>query len=378
MEQDYGRNSRLRLARPAATLVISALLCSLAGAACCVATVIVDVKAQSVKSDDDKLVTKWIRQKGEQIGFIVQNTLLEPREFLAKVTGLADQNYDLYINSGYVGAKSAKELEAGLQLRADGTIADPDMMRCLKAVQPLVDAEYLRLLPIKDPEPARVEATLQQAVSWVRSAIKTEQVFRYVIVTIAPAGRVLEPMSGPVRLDANETARTITRSCWFLQQARARMASVIKDPDLRNSAVAAMTPVDLTTSYAVKNGKPHVEVVITNDCNLPVTGKITAAIPKGWKWNAKNTAFQDLKSGKTYKLSFDLSRTAGGASLPEGVKMAATMNLVQEWFAAEYQVKTIARTPTPESATKPRPGVKLPLPVAPPGAMKPIEVPKDR
>ena len=156
------------------------------------------------------------------------------------------------------------------------------------------------------------------------------------------------------------------------------MAGAITDPDLRNSAVAAMTPVDLTTSFAVKNGKPRVEVLVINNCNLPITGKITAAIPKGWKWNAKKTAFADLKSGKSFKLSFDLIPAAAGTPAPGGVKMAATIELVQGTFEAEYQIKTIARTPTPESATKPQPSTKPPSLVLPPNTIqaKPADKPQ--
>jgi len=372
--QHYGRNSRLKLAQPIAFLVTSALLCSLAACACAAASVIVDVPGQSVKCDDDKLETRYMKPKGEQIGAFIQNTTLEPRELVAKVTGLKDQKYDVYINTEYLGARNAQELESGLQLTASGSVADPDMMLCLNTVQPMIDSEYLRLRLIRDPEPARVCATLQQAIDWVRSAIKTEKFHRSVAIVITPEGRMLEKAPTPTRLEALETAAAVTRACWLLQHARATMASVIIDPDLRDSAVLAMTPVDLTTSFVVKNGKPHVDAVVTNCCNLPITGKITAAIPKGWKWNAKNTTFADLKSGKAFKLSFDLSRKTPGAAVPNGVRMAATIKLVQDPFEAQYRIRTIARTPTPESAVMPKPTAKPPSVAPPPDIVKPPEI----
>ncbi len=62
------------------------------------------------------------------------------------------------------------------------------------------------------------------------------------------------------------------------------------------------------------------------------------------EWTAKSTAFKDLKSGRTFKLSFDLVRTVKGAAIPEGVRMAAEIALAQAGHEARYQIKTIARS----------------------------------
>jgi hypothetical protein len=363
----------LSIARRVLTVAAGCLICSGVVAAQGAAVVTVDAATHAVKCDDDKLQTRAITPEGEQIGAFVQNTTLEPLQFTAKITGLKDQKYDVYINSDYLGAKDARELASGLQLTLPGRISDPDMMLCLNTVKPIVDAEYLRLQGVRAPEPARVAATLQQAVDWVRSGIKTEEVYRSVAIVIAPEGRALQRPRTPTRLGDVETAAAVTRACWLLQKARARMSSVIRDPDLRDTAVAAMTPVDLTTSFTVKDGKPHVEATVTNYCNLPISGEITADIPKGWKWDAKHTTFADLKTGKSFTLSFDLSATVPDAAPPDGVKVAAAVKLAQDRFKAEYRIRTIARTATPESAVMPKADASRPSPAPRPRTVKPAE-----
>jgi hypothetical protein len=350
----------LKVGRLVASSAAAVLLYSIALDACRAAVVTVDVPAQTVRCDDERLQTRWMKQRTEQVGAFIQNTTLEPHELLVKIIGLKEQRYDVYINTKYVGVKTAKELESGLSLTVSGSVVDPDMMLCLKKVQPMVDSEYLRLRTINSPEPARVCATLQQAIGWIRSAINAEKFHRSASVVVNPEGRMLEPPQAATRLEAEETASTVTRSCWLLQQARARMASVINEPDLRDSAVASMTPVDFATSYVVKNGRPHVEAVVTNYCNLPISGKIMAAVPKGWKWNAKNTTFAELKTGKAFKLAFDLLPVKPGAAVPEGLKMTSLIRVVQEPFSAEYRIRTLARTPNLESALRVPPGYTPP------------------
>ncbi|MGB9620370.1 MAG: hypothetical protein ACPL7K_08150, partial [Armatimonadota bacterium] len=265
----------------------------------------------------------------------------------------------------YVGVQTARELETGIRLTLAGRVVDPDMMLCLTKVQPMVDAEYLRLRTISSPEPARVCATLQQAIGWVRSAINAEKFHRSASVVVNPEGRALEPIQAATRLEADETISAATRACNLLQQARARMAAVINDPDLRDSAVTSMTPVDFSTSFVARNGRPHVEAVITNYCNLPISGKIMAAVPKGWKWNAQNTTFSDLKTGRTFRLALDLVPASPGAAVPDGLKMTALIRVVQESYRAEYRIRTLARTPNLESALRVPPGYTPPPSPAP-------------
>ena len=61
------------------------------------------------------------------------------------------------------------------------------------------------------------------------------------------------------------------------------MYEVLTDPDLRNEVVEALTPVTFTASCSMKSGKLSITASIINECDFPITGKITLAAPKGWK-----------------------------------------------------------------------------------------------
>jgi hypothetical protein len=316
-------------------------------------TLIVDVKNQSVTSDSRELEARFLKPMGGQLGVFVQNLTMDPKPVVLQFRDLLESRYDMYVNGKYLGVKSCGELQQGLSAEVPGRIVNSDLVLCLEKVRPLIDAEYSRLKDVKSPEPARICATLQQAMGWVRSALQVEKTYRSLTVVLAPEGHVLQRPPVPTRLDDEETIEAVTRACKLLHEARSRMSTVIKDVQLRDSAVTSLTPVDFATSFTIKNGKPQVEFVVTNYCNLPVSGKVTADVPAGWKSEKVAWSFSKLPTGRSYRATFSLSRNKSNATLPDGVRMCANMSLVQNALRADYSIRTIARSPKLTSAITP-------------------------
>ncbi|MCX8053475.1 MAG: hypothetical protein N3B12_06675, partial [Armatimonadetes bacterium] len=79
----------LKLARSYHGILVVSLLCLLT-VGVQASTVMVDVQGKSVTSDDPSLETKWVKQKGEQVLVIIQNTKLDPCDTIVKVNGLND------------------------------------------------------------------------------------------------------------------------------------------------------------------------------------------------------------------------------------------------------------------------------------------------
>ncbi|MDH7601274.1 MAG: hypothetical protein QHI38_03915 [Armatimonadota bacterium] len=320
------------------------------------AALVIDAGSQSVKCDDEKLESRLLKPFGSQVGAFVQNTTTEPRKLQVKFCGLSEARYDLYVNGKYLGVKDAAELEKGFDLTVPGRIVDPRLVLCLETVKPLIEAEYSRLKDIRSPEPARICATLQQAIGWVRSSLQIEKTYRSLTVVAVPEGRVLQRPNVPTRLDDEDTMASVNRACSLLHEARSRMSSVIQDPDLRNSAVMCLTPVDFAASFAVKNGKPCIAASVTNYCNLPVSGKIVVTVPAGWKCEKTTWPFSNLASGKSVRADCILTRNKPNAPLPEGVKVAADLSMTHDGLRAHWVIPAIARTPELQSAVMPNSG----------------------
>lgn len=303
----------------------------------------VDVDGKKATSDVTSLELSTVRVSGDQVGVNIKNTMLEPQLFTLKFHGLiGSSSYDVYINHSFVGSKPSKEFEAGVEYRVDGTITDPDMMRCLKTARDPIDKALASLKKSTDPEAKRVSYTLNQAKTWVQSGIKRDEAFRSVSIILAPSGKMLQSMTWLTREGEYETARAVTRGCWLLQQARTQMSKVIKNPSLRNEAVAAMTPLDLTANYSTLNGKPHVTVKLLNKCNLPISGIVSMALPQGWKTTAKKRSFDNLKSGQTFGLSFDLIAPSKQAAAPDNVPIAVSVTIAQEQLIANMKLNVTA------------------------------------
>lgn len=301
-----------------------------------------DVAGKKASSDIDKINPVGPRLRNDQAGIFVQSTISLPQKFVLKYTGLSAQSYDVYVNSRYFGTKTKGELEQGLELKLEGAIVNPDLMRCVKALDGKIEAAY-KPWQGRLGELGRVVATLSQAAEWARTGVKREQAYRSVGVIVVPAGSELKSMGWLTQSDAQGTKDAVKSNCDKLQDARSKMYSVIKDPLIRNWAVATMTPVDFSATLSTQNGKPHINATVLNNCNLPISGNVIVKLPSGWKSNAKNLAFKDLKSGKTFNLSFDLIPPAGESVVPEKVPMVANVVVKRDLSIAKCNFEISAK-----------------------------------
>ncbi len=199
----------------------------------------------------------------------------------------------------------------------------------------------------------------------MNSGIEYEEWFRSAEIILAPQDLALQSVVPTNRQDADHTADTISRACWLLQAARATAYTIIKDSEQRDTTIAAMTPVDFTAVYSTRNGKPHIEALLVNDCNLAIRGNISVTLPAGWKTTAKSTAFR-VSAGDRFALSFDLVPDSAGAAAPaELPPMAVNITITQDMYKASYRLKPNAK-PVVAPAAKPSP-----KPVVPPAARPP-------
>lgn len=332
----------MRLMRYYSFSIITIILCLFAPGIAGAQVVTFNIANKAAASDTEKLNPVGAIVRDDQAGVFVQSTILEPQKFVLKYTGIKDPNYDLYINSEYIATKSKSELEQGVEMKLEGGIINPDLMRCVKALDGKIEKEY-RPWQGKFGELGRVVGTLSKAAEWVRSSVKIEQAYRSAGVIIAPAGISLKPMSWLTRVDASNTIYTVKTHCDKLQEARSKMYSVIKDPLIRNWAVVTMTPVDFSAVLSTKNGKPHIDAAVLNNCNLPISGSIVVKLPSGWKSNAKGLTFKDLKSGKIHNLSFDLIPPTADAAVPEKVPMVANVVVKKDKLIAKCGFETSAK-----------------------------------
>ena len=333
----------MRLSRTVFFLLALCFICLVTMGQSYASVVTVNVAGKSATSDVNTLDAKSVKVQGDQIGVFVMSTILEPQVFTLKLNGLGHESYDVYVNNAFKWTKPARELESGVELTVDGRIVDSAMVRCLEAVKKPVQKAYDRINASKAPEAKRVCATLIQVVGWVQSSMQRDQAWRSVGVIVVPTGRMMQQMGWLTRGSDFETARSVTRACWLLQQARGRMYRAIHDPDLRNEAVVAMTPIGFSATYSTKNGKPHVDAKLLNNCDLPISGNISMALPAGWKSTAKTLKFYNLKSGETFSLAFDLVAPSKTAAAPDSIPMAANLTVVQDVFTASLKIRATAK-----------------------------------
>lgn len=320
------------------TLLITVLcfaIASLAVAAASAATVTVSVATKSAKSDIKTLDPKAVRVIGDQVGVYIENTLLTPQQLEIKFDGVKDQDYDVYINGASSGVKSGQALREGIDRTIPGAIADPVAMHCLKALQPKVAPVYKSVHAREGAQPWRAAYTLGQAKEWVESGIRSDEKYRSVEVILVKAGNSMTRMPFASRLDAKASAKAVLKSCDLLHAARANMYNVLTDAKLRNEVVGALTPVSMSASCSMKNGKPTVTAVIVNDSDLPVTGNISLSDIKGWKTVGGKLDIGIVKPGKSYSTSFGLASSAKNCPTSKSVPLTAVVELTKRKSVAK-------------------------------------------
>jgi hypothetical protein len=289
----------------------------------------VDLSANSAKADAATIEAFGLQISGQQAGVCVNNKLATPQKFTLRFAGLTEPEYDVYVNGTSKGSMTGQQLQQGVTFDAPGSIADQAMITCMSEVTPRAQTLRDALKDSKVPEEAFISDAMRQILDWLRLTMVEEQSWKSVRIVIAPKDRHLETMEWIERHSDYDTAAIITNTAWSLQQVRDQIYHQIKDRRLRNDAIAAMTPVELTASYAIRNGKPHLTAKLLNKCDLPLKGAFTLGLPKGWKAAGAKMNFGNVKSGQTYTLSCDLVPTAKSVPALKEVPVTATIYTIQ-------------------------------------------------
>ena len=355
-------------------LAVCAVLTLVALAPATAGVVTLDSVEKSTSSDTADLEPMAVKARPGQVGAFVKNNSLAPVKFTLKVTGLKSGDYDIYVNDVRFQVKMAEELrkqfgmpeippitergevirgktsaqlEQGIEISIPGSVSVPRFERCLKAMQPHVREAADILAMYCDEQSKRALGTIKQAIDWVSSGLTSDETYRSAQIIVAPAGVEPQEMLWRHRQDAEQVGKSQWRACRLLQLARSRMFSVITDKRTRDLTVAALTPVDFLVSYTILNGKPHVHAKVVNDLDIPISARITMALPKGWKTTAKSLDFPEVKSGETLEVQFRLIPPVAGEKPPETLPIAANLVISEVIDTADLDAAPPQGAPSP-------------------------------
>lgn len=328
----------------------------LAAAAAFGNTIEVDIAQKSVKCDSDMLLARVMSSAPNQVFLHVFSNSMDPQKIIVKINGLKPGQQDLYVNGDYVGKKPGSVFENGCQFSISGRQVNPVLLRCIEATKDRVAEEMKKLKGAEDSEPVRVRNTISQAVGWINSSESYDKRARSIDIVVAPTDAVLQIKAAPIWNDPAGTNKIYLGACNLLQKARNRMYLVIKDKQLSNEAVAAMTPVDVKLSYHIIKGKPKGVVTVINNCDFDISGQVRPAAPAGWKVEARKPGFSGLKPGSAYKVEFVLMPNKPGRPAPESVKSQTVINVGYDnlWAKVTYDLEA-KQGQTAVSFTKPAP-----------------------
>lgn len=305
--------------------------------------VTLDVGRSTATSDTDTISPARPTTGNGQVWLRVHGMNPDSQGFTLKVIGLSNGDYDVYQDGSGPDRKTSSDLENGIEFSLTGSPTPLKLIRCLRKCRPAIVAECNAMSKSQAPEAARVAATLRDAGQWVRSAIDADESAGSTDIVIAPAGDILSVHDTWDRVSRSKAAAGAARAAWLLQSARDRMCSVVRDRDLRNRALIALTPVELFADVSAAEGHLRIDVQVANYCDIPIDGDISVAVPNGWKLDGKLPAFKQLVSGTMFRTTVALAPVAVDTAQPMSIGVAANLTVSQGDYLAKLKLRTNAR-----------------------------------
>lgn len=302
--------------------------------------------------------------------FNVEHLRAEPEKVLLKVTGLTGSDYAVYIDKEYHGLKSKSALEEGLQLDLKQIHLPADYRTYLQLMTPRVRAITHEVYGQKEPERKLLFDRMSALDGWIDSVVRAELAWKSLYIRLVPFGnRSAGP--APVETELPDKQREIVETLFFnIDRIRNYVVSEIKDGDLRNRTLVALTPLDLDLKVEGKlEPGQTVEAVVSliNRTNLPLAGKFRIDAPVGWKVEPKGDAsFTEVAMGKSAEARFVVKVPQDTLITDDSVLPAVDINMAardytigeKEFRFPKVSIRANPKTVIPVAPETPRPGVR--------------------
>ncbi len=234
------------------------------------ATVTVDLKEGTLKSDDKAVSCGKFKQLGDQYLFTMSTNSDDPQKVTVNMVGAENfAGYDLYVNRKLVG-----KVKPSIDYTFPGLVCEKRYLDCLAMTLPKMTVLFNKYKDSKDSEELRAQFSLMNAKNAAQGAVTAHRNYRTLYVMLAPADKVLQKSFNVTIPEKDELKTKVFAACKELQFRRCVMYENLKREDLRNEVVRSMTPVEMDSKV---NGDT-LTVTIKNYCDLPVSGLITPTV----------------------------------------------------------------------------------------------------
>ncbi|MBP5717694.1 MAG: hypothetical protein J6X53_01780 [Abditibacteriota bacterium] len=234
------------------------------------ATVTVDLKEGTLKSDDKAVSCGKFTRVGDQYLFTMSTNSDNPQKVTVNMTGAEDfAGYDLYVNR-----KLAGKVRPTVDYTFPGLVCEKRYLDCLAMTLPKMTVLFNKYKDSKDPEELRAQFTLMNMKNTAQGAVTAHRNYRTLYIMLAPADKVVQKSFNVTIPEKDELARKVVAACNTIHKMRCVMYENLKREDLRNEVVRSMTPVEMDA----KVSGDTLTVTLKNYCDLPVSGLITPTV----------------------------------------------------------------------------------------------------
>jgi hypothetical protein len=260
--------------------------------------------AKTSSSDGaDVTVFRLLNHSGVVHAVILNNTSQE-QPISARFQELQADAYDVYQDSALIGSFTRDQLEKGIQVKLPGIVLQQDRPLIQKIEED--SASLVKSLKSdKRPGASLALAMLANIGNWCRTADGRIRNSGGAYIILNPGGKILSSPIGWSR-PSSESVTSDTAKFWkAIMDQREILYSSVKDTDIRDSAISAITPVDLTAQTSSGSTAPIVKCKIVNQCEATISGTILLEKPNQSK-SALTKAFALLPRQRSFDAEFKL------------------------------------------------------------------------
>lgn len=267
---------------------------------------VITLHAGSKTSDiqgSDASIFRFVVTKGT-VQVVILNSKSKAQHPTVRFLELNAPNYDVYVDGSLIGSQSREVLEAGLPLDLKGCV----LLDQRAPIQRIAEGADVLLKEIRDsthPDVSFLTAILANVRMWSRNADSRIRNSGGTHILLNPTGVAVAAPTIWTLIEP-DAVRNGTGKYWkAINFERSLIYRDIKDYTLRNRALAAITPVDLTVAREPCEKSAKLTCRITNKCESALSGKLVLETPKGSK--SVPSARFSLDRGKSFDAAFDIS-----------------------------------------------------------------------
>jgi hypothetical protein len=298
-------------------------------------TLTVNTAEKTSKADHADVNVFRLLNRSGSIHLVVMNNRATHQIISVRFAELAEPKYDVYLNCSRRGQLTMQQLSGGMQIDIPPAPLAADRV-VIQRIASGSDSAIASLKGSPQPDAAFITAVMSNVRSWSEPADGRLRNAGATYILLTPSDRAVDSTVW-VPQSANDAIVATSKYWTAINYERSTLHTRVKNIDLRNRALSAITPLDFKAQ--LRGGTtPLINCSLVNQCETTLSGKLILEGVRGLKPPVP-VRFKSLGPGKSFQAAFNLKGLPADLK-PEALKVRAEITVGPVAFVKTVPVTT--------------------------------------